>query len=241
MTHYVTSIQHKKSNSQNFKSAGKTSQKIGTILSQPTHFRKILLGIAFLALLQFPLFANNGIDLISVHPSEKTSFILHVPKSAQTSSKVVLKNMDLTVLHKEEIEAGTEKKLFNLKDLVDGEYILSVTYDNITKWEHLFLENGEIRLEEKVNTISQPTVLINDSNVDINMLCFADTPVCVSIWDDSGNQLAKEFFDSKGNIQRRYNLKDLEEGDYYIRVSLPNVPISFQFEKPIHWNPETRK
>lgn len=203
-----------------------------------SHFKALILGLA-ITLFQIQLLANSGFNLISIHSKETSSFILHFPAAMQSTYEVVLMDANRVVLYTEKIEKGIEKKIYNLKKLPDGEYVLCISYDNITKWEHLLIQNRTIRIEENVKTVAKPTVLLNEGHLDFNMLCFSQNKIQLSIWDDSGHLLLKEYFDANGNIQKRYNLKKLREGEYYVSVSLPHELIDFEYNKRIHWVPKT--
>lgn len=237
MTHSITSNQKGKSATQ---TANKI-QKFEAIQPKRRLFKSLFLATIMLALFQTPVLANNVANLVSIHSSLNTTFTLHLPNASQSSSHMILRDSDGLVVHDEKIKRGVEHRMFNLKNLPDGEYILSVAYDSTTNWEHIFVQDGSLRLEKDLKTITSPAIMLNDSKLDLNMLCFADAKVSVSIWDESGQLLSKEYFDANGNIQRRYNLEELEEGDYYISVSLNKALIDFEFEKLIHWNPETAK
>lgn len=188
------------------------------------------------------VFLNNlavaNTNLISLLTTSESSFVLHLPAGSQTSYQLVLKDIDGTVLHDEMIARGIEEKIFNLKNLPDGQYSLTLLFDNTTKWKNIEIQNGALEVEDNAKSITNPTILLNGHHLDLNMLCFADEKVSVSIWDSSGNLLSQEFFDANGNIQRRYNLTELPVGEYQISVGLHQGPTDFEFEKLIQWTPK---
>lgn len=236
MTRSITISPLRKGDFKNLKTAQISALNLGASLPKKTMFRGLFLGTLMLLLFYTPLLANENANLISILSSKNTSFILHLPQSTLSSTQMTLKNVDGTVLLSENIERGIEEKEFNLNHLSDGKYILSVCYANTTKWEHIYIQDGSLRVEEKVQTISKPTILLRNEFLDFDMLCFADAKVRVSIMDEAGHLLSREFFETNGNIQRRYNLKELSDGGYRIKVSLNQGQMKFEFDQLIYWS-----
>ena len=211
------------------------NNKTDRSLYGPAIVKSLLIGLLL-------VFLNNlavaNTSLISLLATSESSFVLHLPVESQTSYQLVLKDIAGTVLHDEMIARGIEEKIFNLKNLPDGRYFLTLLFDNTTKWKGVEIQNGALKVEDKVKSITNPNVLLNGHHLDLNMLCFADEKVSVSIWDNSGSLLSQEYFEANGNIQRRYNLTELPIGEYQISVSLHQGPTDFEFEKLIRWTPK---
>lgn len=128
-------------------------------------------------LLGFSLALNaSGDPTISIRSQQGQSFSLHLKDINNEAYNVVLKDMDGVVLLKEKVKSQDDYvKLFNLKNLPVGDYVLSIENDRKVVLQKIHVQNqkvaiypGEKKEVKKASNNSEQTKLADKNNVEVN-------------------------------------------------------------------------
>lgn len=194
-----------------------------------------------LLLLSFTSMTTSAKDVsvITIFSTDKNSFILRLSNTTAEQIQVTLKDNEGAILHEETImQSGLKNRKYNLRNLPLGKYLLMVAYDDVIKVQPIKKENKILKIEaEEMQTIFQPTFTSHPEHIDLDMPCLTDAKVLLKIMDKDGNVIYKEKTQSNGRLKRRFDLSQLEEGDYIFYVKVIDTLINEGFSELIHWSP----
>ena len=115
--------------------------------------------------------------------------------------------------------ANKTAKQYDLSQLPSGDYTIEV--NDLMKIERLNLSisNKNVTLEENVSDITfKPTVWLNEDNtVDFNLLMLGKSAT-LAIYAPNGEVLKTDRFRKANVASKRYNLNNLEAGEYRVVV-----------------------
>lgn len=184
-------------------------------------------------ILSISLMAKSPLSTFSLTAKNHESLVLQLPENMESYTVSIF---DLTggSLHQEVLPGTILTREYKLNQLPSGEYIFEISFDRTKKWKHIEIVNGTLQgVEQDFQMIVEPTVLLNERFLDLNMLCFSNSKVNVSILDDNGQLLRQDDLIANGTIAQRYNLKNLKEGEYQLYVSSTDPLIDFEYSKTI--------
>lgn len=157
---------------------------------------------------------------VSVEAIGTKTVVFHTNMQGSTGTKVQLRDVRGKVLHSEMLlnkERVTKK--FDLNALPDGKYFLEV--ENEAQFVTIpmeITENGTEVIRNDEVVINKPVLRQNGELIDI-ILPEEDTAgLKVVIFDNKSHMIYKESLEGSQTL-RRYNLSQLEKGDYLFRIS----------------------
>lgn len=208
--------------------------KIRKIMNHRNIVKKRFILILLVTLLSSSLIASETTSTFSLTAISNTTILLQLPGSIDSTLTISLYDVKGSTIHQEELKGGTIERKYDLKKLTSGEYIFEISFNQTKKWKHIQIEAGILQIiEEDFQMIIEPSIKLNDGYLDLNLLCFSDSKVNLSIWDKDGHLLWEEYIDANGSIGKRYNLTNLQEGEYQLDISITDPSIQFDFSKRI--------
>jgi|GEM_PF-5997419 len=207
--------------------------KIKKIMNQRKNIvEKGFLLIFISTLLSTALSASERSGSFSLTAITNKAILLQLPDYIESSITISLSDMSGNNLHQEELLGGTIARKYNLNRLPSGEYIFQISFDQTKKWKRIKIVDDTLQtIEEDFHMIIEPTVQLNDRHLDLNFICFSDSKVSISIWDENGHLLSENFITANGSIEKRYNLTNLKRGRYQLYISSTDPSIDFEFTK----------
>jgi len=155
------------------------------------------------------------------------SFIVDLNDWANNEATVYITNADGNILVSDKIE-NQAGRIYNLKNLSDGRYTVSVNNDLKVINTALRIVN-DIVIVEDTEVIYKPVITTTDEYIDVNVLTQGET-VLVDITDENGEVFAREYKNTT-SVNQRYSINDLPAGQYYVSVSKGNINKTMVVEK----------
>jgi hypothetical protein len=155
---------------------------------------------------------------VAIKETDQKAFTLYIDNTNGGRVDVYLKDANGELLQSERIkkpEAITQK--YNLENLPVGEYKLIIEDGPKTITQTIVL--GEYRLTVPKNLRAEyfePTVVLNNDNLDFTMLTPHETLVVIEIIDENGFKNYSVGTCEKGTVQRRFDISALEPGTYTV-------------------------
>jgi hypothetical protein len=113
-------------------------------------------------------------------------------------------------------------KVFNLKNLPAGSYSLVVSTGSKETIQPVTITKDDIFVEEGLRQVYLvPTIKIGDDYVDVSWLNGRISDMNVEIRDTQGRTIFEDELNNVLKVERRYNIEQLERGDYTMIVSTP--------------------
>jgi hypothetical protein len=161
--------------------------------------------------------AGNG-DRVNVIPEQNGKLVLEVFNQQESPMTFqIISNSDQEDIYNKDLHRNSYfGSILNLSNLPDGDYTLDVKMGNETFEDKIELaRNNAVLLEE--NKYFEPVFRDGDHQLGLMMINPKGDDVQVSFYQGSD-----KFFEDNPNIQgsflRKYNLKNLERGDYQVEV-----------------------
>jgi hypothetical protein len=129
-----------------------------------------------------------------------------------------------STLASEVIDAGMKPavKVFNLKNLLAGSYSFVVSTGSKETIQPVTITKDDIFVEEELRQVYLvPTIKIGDDYVDVSWLNGRISDMNVEIRDTQGRTIFEDELNNVLKVERRYNIEQLERGDYTMIVSTP--------------------
>ena len=105
-------------------------------------------------------------------------------------------------------------KRYNLKNLIDGKYTLTISNKSNSMEMPFIIENEAVSVTKKErNTFYNPSVTLNDRILEFHMLAL-NKKIDISILDSKGKTVFKEKVANEGDISKVYDLSKFESGRY---------------------------
>lgn len=199
---------------------------------------KFLISTALLCFISNITIANEGATF-SVNVAEKNMINLQFSDANKSQIEVTIIDVFGIILLDEVL---TQKKVnhrkYDLNNLPIGDYTLVVAYDDVIKIQTIKKDIDSIEIEsDKVQTIYEPTIRQHDKYVDLNMASNANQKVYLEIRDFEGHVIYSDHNQSTGSLEKRFNLENLESGQYTFALGMIGIGINKEFAKTIKWSP----
>jgi len=111
----------------------------------------------------------------------------------------------------------TAGRIYNLKNLDAGTYIVSVSNDMKTINTEITVDYTGVSVE--ATTVDyKPQVTVADGYFDVNTLAL-DSPVDVTLLDSDGTQVFTKEYRNTPSFNKRYDTTQLPAGEYTVQVS----------------------
>jgi hypothetical protein len=172
--------------------------------------------------------------VMKVSKADDNAFLLSVDNySGAKAVRVTLKDADGDILEKDRI---AKNELFSKEYQFDflpvGEYKLLVEDGARTTSQVIIVNEEGIKAPKHLKaTYFAPAIVLNDDKLDFTMLCLHETLVGIEIRDAEGRVNYSEATCEKGSVQRRFNLSDLEPGEYTITTSIEGQKFESVYRK----------
>lgn len=171
-------------------------------------------------LLLFVLFAavNTGLYAADVPVRIMASNKLIIVEKDQWKSpslEITISEANGAVLVHENIKKSTK---YNLKHVPDGDYTLEIEDHQKVKVQQLAIQNGSL-LSKGTSTIYKPVMKAYEGKLDLNLMAQGQD-VVVTIRNSDNDVAFTERINKEVSITRRYNLEELEAGEYLIDVTV---------------------
>jgi len=142
------------------------------------------------------------------------SFALYL-NGLSTNVQIVLEDQDGRTLYKEQLKnLENFAKRYNLSNLPNGEYILTIEDELIIKSIDLSIEGNLVIFEEEENTFKPQTTTTN-SIVKINMPTMNNSELKVAIKDINDYVVFEEVVITREEgLKRAYDLSKIKAGEY---------------------------
>jgi len=199
---------------------------------------KFLTTTAFVCFISIMAIANER-STFSVNVAEKN--MIHLQLSNTQESQIEVSLIDaFGVLLLDEVltENKVNHRKYDLHNLPIGCYTLVVAYDNVIKIQTIKKDLETIEIEsDKIQTISQPTYRQHAKYVDLNMPCLAKQRFYLKIKDNDGNVIYNNMNERNETLEKRFNLEQLDAGNYTFAVGMIGTGINKVFTQTINWSP----
>lgn len=174
----------------------------------------IVILIAAVCLNSFTVTAGSP----SIVKSTDKSFSVFFDDWNESDLTVQLKDLTGFVLMTDNVtdEKVTGKK-YNLKNLPTGDYVLEISGDQKVMTQALSLNDEEVTISDNSDLYYAPTVTIDEDKLDLNVLSLSKD-VEVQIRDQEGNVVFKTDLGSQISVNKRFDLSQLDNGEYAISV-----------------------
>jgi len=176
----------------------------------------VLAGLCFVFV--FKTKAGNG-DRVNLIPEQNGKLVLEAFNQQENPMSFdIISNSDQADVYNKNLHRNSYfGSILNLSNLPEGDYTLDVKMGNETFEDKIELANNKaVVLEE--SRYFEPVFQDGDHRLGLIMLNPNGENVQVSFWHGSD-----KFFEDNPNIQgsflRKYNLKELEPGDYQVEVN----------------------
>lgn len=140
-------------------------------------------------------------------------------------TEVLLLNAAEESMYSESVEKGqrTYDKTFDLSSLESGNYTLSVRTGNQEVRQPFSLKEHLVTLDHKKRfEVFLPQINITQESIDLNLLNRRLATVKVSILDSRGDLVFEDLVPNVLSVQKRYNLRHLNNGSYTLVVRTPD-------------------
>lgn len=185
---------------------------------------KFLLKICFtltFAWLSFAGKANNDPTIIIKYPEEKKfSLLLH--QLEQQAHTIQLHDQIGTCLLKENItDQSSFAKIYNLKNLPNGEYTLSIENEHKVLSQKITIEGSTIKIDtSNWKAIHKPHFVQTYNHLDLIFLQLENALTTIEIHNDAAEVIFHKEITTVGSICKRFNLENLAPGNYTFVVSV---------------------
>jgi hypothetical protein len=127
----------------------------------------------------------------------------------------------------EETLSGKELKKYNLKNFPSGTYELEITDDQKITTQEFVITSKDISFTKNVRTIYRPYMKYTENGLDFNLLTLNHSAL-ISIYNESYDLVFQSSL-QKGAVSKRFSMKELPSGQYYINVNIAEKTFSDSF------------
>ena len=177
--------------------------------------------VVFLTTFQLSQAKASANVLIEVRQKEQlTVHIEHITHLTE----VHLLNATEELMYSESVKKGQHSydKTFDLSSLESGNYTLSVRTGNQEVRQPFSLKEHLVTLDHKKRfEVFLPQINITSESIDLNLLNRRLATVKVSILDSRGDLVFEDLVPNVLSVQKRYNLRHLNNGSYTLVVRTP--------------------
>ncbi|MBK8282541.1 MAG: DUF3244 domain-containing protein [Saprospiraceae bacterium] len=164
---------------------------------------------------------------IPVHINAANKWIIvEKAKWNSPSIDVLIRENSGAVLIHESIGQTTK---YNLKNVPDGEYILEVENDQKIRIQTMSLHDGILQ-SKAISTIYKPNIKVNNQVLDMNLMTQGKSAE-IMIKNEEGKVMITEKIENEVSVTRRFNIKKLDHGNYYLEVHMAGQTFINDFEK----------
>ncbi len=180
------------------------------IFTQTSLLILLLIGISI------SLFGSNPkYSLSSLAQDKKVTIFLAEENNEEIS--VTLSDYEGQVLLSEKIKAGeTKQRIYNLKNLPNGEYFFEFKDELEITTETIYVEGSEIRILSTEKTIA-PKVYHMDDKLTLSILPFGQK-TSITLMSEIGEELYVETIKEQASISKRFDISKLEYGIYTMKI-----------------------
>jgi hypothetical protein len=165
-------------------------------------------------------FANGDKPTVKVQTVGAKTIALTASGFGTSETQIKLRDEKGSILHTERILGENEySKKFDLNSLKTGTYYIEV--ENETSFSTVSVEVSAVStnvLNDSKVVIMKPVIRRNGDLLDILMPSEDSASVEVSIYDSNFKRVFKETVAGSNDL-RRYNLSQLAQGDYRIKMN----------------------
>lgn len=196
--------------------------------------KKVLL--ILVAIISTVMWTNAKAEMnpdVKIYATGIKSFILQSTETISNPLLVTIRDLRGEIVHSERVELDDElNRKYNLKNLPNGQYIVSMDNGSQISTQGLNIQGDVLTInEDDYTTFFQPVIMRNGEKVDINMLALTPTQITVSIVDYAGRVNYKETVTVDGQFGKRFDISNLENGQYNISVRVNNTGSTRVFDK----------
>lgn len=185
-----------------------------------TNFAVVLM-LSILPLMSFA----NGFPFVKLTNNNDKTITLRLGAIQDETIRITLKDNYGQMLYSEQVSDKNEfMKRFDLHNLVSGYYKFEIENSmNVKVMPIKVNRNDLIIVEEEVSVLHKPYIKMNENGVfDFNLLNLDVEKTTVLITDDKGNVVYKEYLGSKSEYKKRYDISQLNKGNYNVIVNKGN-------------------
>lgn len=163
-------------------------------------------------------------------PAEK-KFSLSI-NNLKEEAKIRLQDEEGIILLEEQIqEEGSYSKIYNLNNLPEGTYYMSIRTRTKETVQPLQLTEQGVNVDvNKRKSFFSPVIRSTNDHVDISLYNGKIADVKVSILDAGRDVVYEESLENVLLVQKRYSTKKLKWGNYIMLVKTPNDVYQHAFE-----------
>ena len=176
----------------------------------------LLLSSSMYATAPEPLGVSSHIKVVSENGTQ--AIALYIPETNAPKVLIKIKDANNEVLFQKrvKVENGYAKK-FNLKDLKDGKYHLTITDKEKVVKQAFQITGDEILMSKTEKTsFNHPTIQYNKTRKLMQVVAFSNESVEVNVYDTRGDIIINET--DTQTASKMYNLSSLKKGNYTVEV-----------------------
>lgn len=158
-------------------------------------------------------------ERLSVVPYDECKALVALNSEDPSIFKVAIKDdMNQTVYYQKTKEASQMYRgRFNFSDLEDGKYVLTVESENQFWVNKLTVKDSKLEVEEVCKSTA-PVLVQKEDKLNVSVLNSVQKPVYLNVYSGNehvfGEKLGRAF-----TIQKRFDLSELEPGDYRVVIT----------------------
>lgn len=200
---------------------------------------KFIVAIAMVCLLVNNVMATDSSDF-SLEVNNENMIDLQLNNVSESEVQVSLKDDHGITLIRETLSIkNLNLRKYDLSELPDGNYTLTVAYDQVVKVQKINKKFSALVVSEReLHTILKPTFREHSNFVDLRMANNSNQQVSVKIRDSEGRTIYKEKKINSEDFVKRFDLSQLQDGTYTIAVKVIGEEITREFTKMINWSTE---
>lgn len=174
----------------------------------------------------------GGIDpVINLESTGGKSFVLYLEASGDGRTEVRLVDKAGSILYKEALgRTDYLAKHIKLEELVPGTYFLEVEDALTLRSYAVELTNEQALLKEGVRrTIYKPVFSRHGRIIDLNLLSNGNEVGSILVFNQNSRLVHQEVLDHSIMVQKRFDFRKAERGDYRMVVEMAGRTFSFPF------------
>lgn len=183
--------------------------------------------------------ASNGFDLI-VNAKKDKSLAVHVESKDQQEIKIQIKDEGGRILHEEKAPYNVlNKKVFNLKNLVPGNYTVVARDEVVTYVQPIQVGEDVVTVDPTQRTqYFKPFIQETAGFVDVSMLTLGKgVQASIQVEDQFGETIYYLMVEDVTPLEKRLNLNQLPTGNYNIAVAVSGTNIYDVYNKNVFVGP----
>lgn len=207
-------------------------QEIFKFLNNKTlkmNFLKSLKGILSVAvLMSFSILANatdETTPTINFEQVANEKVKLSVENNSSQQSFLTILNDEGQTVYYEMIKNAAYTKIFDLRILENGKYLIKVEFDNRIVKQNATLQNNLLTLEA-LETVAKPVFTVEGNSVSVQLSDVKQNEVAVRITNENGYACYEKTETTVGNFGKLYVLNELVHGDYTVYVTVNDIVYS---------------